>query len=203
MGNNKSVQSATLRSLSKEIFSGAPLYSIKSLLEKSGGIPLINIKDIVDSRIEEASLLRVDPGIIKNSERFTVYPGDVIITCRGTLIKIAVVPESIEKALITANLIAIRVNEKISPVFLVAYLKTKQGQKEVLSNVTSSTLQLVLNVSDIGEINILVPPMSLQEEIVNLANATEQQYHLNIESANLRRNISNQIIMEMVMNKRR
>ena len=191
-----------LRSLSKEIFSGAPLYSIKGFSEKLGGIPLINIKDIVDSCIEEASLLRVDPGIIKNSERFTIYPGDVVITCRGTLIKIAVIPESIEKALITANLIAIRVNEKIAPVFLAAYLKTKQGQKEVLSNVTSSTLQLVLNVSDIGGINIPVPPMSLQEKIVNLVNATEEQYHLNIESANLRRNVSNQIIMEMVMNKR-
>jgi len=194
--NTDDISYAPLKELAKEIFSGAPIYNIEKFSNSPDGIPLINIKDIVDGQIEFSNLSYLDPETINKPERFTVYPGNVIVTCRGTQLKIALVPDAIKKAIITANLIAIRVKEGLSPLFLTAYLKTKKGQRALLTNATSTNVQLVLNVSDVGEVIIPVPPISLQEKIANLANVAEEQYRLSIESANLYRTITNQVIID-------
>jgi len=194
--NTNDISYAPLKELAKEIFSGAPIYNIEKSSNSPDVIPLINIKDIVDGQIEFSSLSFLVSETINKPERFMVYPGDVIVTCRGTQLKIALVPNAIKKAIITANLIAIRVNEELSSLFLAAYLKTKEGQRALLTNATSTNVQLVLNVSDVGEVIIPVPPISLQEKIANLTNAAEEQHRLCMESANLYRTITNQVIMD-------
>ena len=187
-----------LKSLAEHIFSGAPLYSTARLVESQEGLPLINIKEIVEGRIKTDSLPLYSCNEVKNAERYWVYPGDVLITCRGTQLKISVVPEILKKALITANIIAIRLRPEILPVFLATYLKTAEGQKALLSHVASSTMQLLLNISDIEEVLVPVPPLPVQEKIVTLAEAADEQYRLSIEVANLRKKITNQVVIDML-----
>lgn len=189
-----------LKFLTKRIFSGAPLYSITKLTESIEGIPIINIKDIVDGQIaiDDSSFFSIEN--FRNAERYMAYPGDVIITCRGTQLKIAVIPDNIERSIISANLIAIRLNAQLLPIFLAAYLKTNEGQKSLLAHTASSTMQIVLNVSDMGEIDVPVPSLSLQKKIVKLINAADEYYRLSLESANMRRMIANQVMMDMITN---
>lgn len=189
-----------LKLLATKIFSGAPLYNTAKLNRNSEekGIPILNIKDIMDNQIEIGNLEKFSMESFKNAERYLAYPGDALITCRGTQLKIAVVPENLERLLITANLIAVRLGNEMLPIFLAAYLKTKEGQRSLLVNTASSTMQLVLNVSDIGEINVPVPPLSLQKKIVNLTKAAEEQYRLSIELANLRSTIINQVVTDIL-----
>ena len=187
-----------LKLLSTKIFSGAPLYSVTKLIENADGVPLLNIKDIIDGQIAINNCSLFSLANFKNAERYLVYPGDVLITCRGTQLKIAVVPVDIKKSLITTNLIAVRLTNQISPIFLAAYLKTTEGQKALLANTASSTMQFALNVSDINEIDVPVPPLSLQEKIVNLADNAEEQCRLGAEIANLRQAVVNQVIIDVL-----
>ena len=187
-----------LKSLADKIFPGAPLYSVTKLIESVQGIPVLNIKDIVDGKIIRDSLRLFSLDNFKNATRYMAHPGDVLITCRGTQLKVTVVPENIKQILITSNLIAIRLNEELLPIYLAAYFKTKDGQRVLLSNATSSTLQLILNVSDIEKVNIPVPVLSLQKKVIDLFNTTEEQYRVSIESANMRRAITEQVITEML-----
>ncbi|MEW6088300.1 MAG: restriction endonuclease subunit S [bacterium] len=193
--------SKSLKSFAEKLFNGAPLYSVAKLIEDKKGIPVINIKDISDDRIEIHNLKKFSLNNFKNAEHYIVYPDDILITCRGTQLKITVVPNSLPKAIITSNLIAIRLTNEVLPIFLAAYLRTREGQRVLLSNIASSTMQLVLNISDISEINVPVPAIDLQKKISNLADISEVQYRLSIESANLRKEITNQIVMDMLMNK--
>jgi len=185
-----------LKSLATKIFSGAPLYSISKLQENINGLPVVNIKDINDGQILTESLRVFSIKDFKNAEHYMVYPEDVLLTCRGAQIKTAVVSTNIEKLLITSNIISIRLSKQILPKFLVAYLNTQQGQRALLANATS-TVQLTLTVSDLGKTIIPVPPLSLQEKIVNLFNAVEEQYRLNLEAVNLRKAIANQTISDI------
>ena len=187
-----------LKSIVEKIFPEAPLYSVAKLTESVQGIPILNIKDIVNGQIIRDSLRLFSLDNFKNATRYMAHPGDVLITCRGTQLKVTVVPENIKQILITSNLIAIRLNEELLPIYLAAYFKTKDGQRVLLSNATSSTLQLVLNVSDIEKVNIPVPALSLQGKIIDLFNTTEEQYRVSIESANMRRAITEQVITEML-----
>lgn len=191
----------SLKFVTEKIFSGAPLYSIAKLIEDENGIPVINIKDIADDGVKINDLKKFSLSNFKNAEHYIVYSNDIIMTCRGTQLKIVVIQNNLSKAIITSNLIAIRLTDELLPIFLATYLKTKEGQRALLSNIASSTMQLVLNVSDINEFNVPVPPLDLQKKIANIANISEVQYRLNIESANLRKEITNQIVTEMLMNK--
>ena len=188
-----------LRLIAKRIFSGASLYSIEKLIGSKEGVPVLNIKDIMENQIITDNLSLFSLEDFKNRERYMVYSGDVLLTCRGTQFKIAVVPENLKQAIITANLIAVRLTNGMLPMFLATYLKTKEAQRLLLAKTSSSRIQLVLNVSDVGEMDIPVPPLSLQEKIVNLANVAEEQYRLNIESANLIKRITNQIVINMLI----
>ncbi|MBI5359389.1 MAG: restriction endonuclease subunit S [Planctomycetes bacterium] len=187
-----------LGSLVVKIFAGAPLYSIAKLSVKEEGVPLLNIKDVKEGRIVINNSSFVSLNNFKNADHYLVQSGDVLITCRGTQLKAAVVPDTLKNALITANLIAIRLNDRILPEFLAAYFRTDPGQKDLLSNIASISAQIVLNVADIIKTNIPVPPLVLQEQIVKLTNIAEEQYRLNIEMADLNRKIANQVLIDML-----
>lgn len=180
------------------IFSGASIYGTVRLEESEGGIPVINIKDINNGRIEYENLPLFDLNNFRNAGNYIVSPGDVILSCRGTQLKSAVVPKY-KKFFITANLIAIRPGEEILPEFLATYFNTRQGQKAVLAKIPFTTV-FNLTVNTLREIEIPVPPLSVQEKIVTLAKYAEEQYHLTLQIANLRKILANQLITNMFNN---
>lgn len=187
-----------LKTLAKRIFAGASIYSIAKLQQSPTGVPTLNIKNISDGKVSLESSSRFSIEGFKTAERYMVFPGDVLLACRGTQLKVAIVPKDVEKLLITSNLIAIRLSEDISPEFLVAYLRSQKGQRALLSRATSSIMQLVFNVSDVQDIEVPVPPSSLQEKIANISAYANEQYHISLETAQIRKNIIDQVITELL-----
>lgn len=187
-----------LKRVAEKIFSGVPLYSITKLSKSRTGTPLINIKDIVSNNIQTEGIPRFDCGQFKNLERYIVVPGDILVTCRGTQLKIAIVPDYLEKALIASNLIAIRLRKDVLPIYLATYLRSVQGQKKLLSRTSSSGMSLMLNISDLDEIEIPVPPVFLQAKIGNIASTVERYYQLTLESANLCKTVASQLINDIL-----
>lgn len=194
------VHTIELKNIAKSIFSGAPLYNTVSVeREVVSGLPLINIKDIVDDQVDWQNLHVISLDRIRRPERFYVEPGDVLITCRGTQFKVAVVPEKISCGIITANLIAIRPKpDQLSSVYLAAYLKSKDGERELLSRRTSQTTQIVLNLSNVEELRIPLPELSVQEKIARAVKTLDEEYRLNQEAVVLNRKIRSQIIMDLL-----
>jgi len=195
---NNDIQTKPLKVLAKRIFAGAPVYSVAKLQKSPTGIPILNIKDISDGKLSLENTSRLSVESFKTADRYMVLPGDVLIAGRGTQPKVAIVPKNVDKLLITSNLIAIRLNEDISPEFLASYLQSQKGQRALLSRATSSAIHLVLNVSDVQDIEIPVPPLSLQEKIVSISAYANEQYHVALEAAQLRKNISDQVITKLL-----
>lgn len=187
-----------LKLLSKEIFSGVPLYSTKKMEERVDGLPLINIKDVAEGTIKTDTCRRLMTGEFKNLSRYLVYPQDVVVTCRGSLLKAAVVPDSLDRALITSNLIAIRLSGPVLPEFLAVYLNIEEGQKKILASATSADLRLVLTVSNIEEFEVPVIPVDLQKKVIDLAKCSTEQYKLSIETALIRKKVTEQIIEKLI-----
>lgn len=187
-----------LKLLSKEIFSGAPLYSTEKMEESADGLPLINIKDVAEGTIRPDTCRRLMPGDFKNLSRYLIYPKDVVVTCRGSLLKAAVIPENIDKALITSNLIAIRLGDLVLPEFLAIYLNIREGQRKILTSATSADTRLVLTVSNIEEFAVPVLPINLQKQIIELTASSAEQYKLSLDAAVTRKKITEQIIEELI-----
>ena len=158
-------RTVNLKEIAEQIFRGLQLKSTEmDALQEStdSDYCLLNIGDIRDGEIDVNSLTGIK---IKNPRWLSLYllkPGDVIVSGRGSAIKVAVVEEDMPSMIPASNLICIRVNrKKMNPYFLKLYLESNTG-KTLLEGVQTGTSIKVLNPGNIE--NIPVPAVSIEEQ---------------------------------------
>jgi restriction endonuclease S subunit len=130
-----------------------------------------------------------------------VRAGDIVITCRGTQLKVASITAPSEGALISANLIAIRAGAELLPAVLLAFLQSPAGQKALLHYGRSSTSNILLTPKAVGQLAIPVPPLAVQKQIAALINSAEQSYVAAIGAAEQRRAIAHAVAVNLLWGK--
>ena len=123
-------------------------------------------------------------------DRYRVEAGDIVLTCRGTQLKIALVPEDMSGVVISSNLIAVRPGPQLVPWVLFAFLQGPQGQAALLRRSRSSNLSIALSPKSVGQIVVPVPPMEIQERIAALMRSAEENYVAAIRAARRRRTVA-------------
>jgi len=100
-------------------------------------------------------------------KQFTVKPKDIIISCSGTVGKLAIAPESIEPGIINQALLKICLNETIlrNEFFLIlfpAFFMTT----DVLNDLKGTAQKNITSVNTLNKILFPLPPLSEQVRIV-------------------------------------
>lgn len=181
-----------------EVKIGAPTYYFSGSAVGDKGVPVINIGDINDIGIDEKAIRYYEPTKPKNLEKYRINKNDILITSRGTQLKTAIVSDTLNNAVISGNILTVKPNQDIIPMYLYAYLKSRHGQKELLSKKSGATkAHLVLNVSSVGEIKVPVPSVEIQKKISNIFVINEELYRLNIETAEKQKEIADRVLMEL------
>jgi type I restriction modification DNA specificity protein len=165
-------------------------------------LPLLNVRDLHDGHVPPADTLtsRMVPSGA-DVERYTVRADDVLITCRGTQLKVASITGPSEGALISANLIAVRAGTKLLPAVLLAFLQSPAAQKALLQRGRSSTSSLSLTPKTVGELSIPVPPLTVQKQIAELISSAEQNYVAAVRAADQRRAIAHAVAVDLLRGK--
>ena len=193
--------SKSLKGISESISIGVPSYIIK---ESEGGVnqlPVINLKDLTAEGISPDTLTNIPAAQGQNFDRFKVAAGDVLVAARGTKFKAALAGAEVSGAIAAANLITVRPGKELYPAFLAAYLTSAAGEKQVLARAKATTAsQLLINVSDIEELEIPLPPFEVQKRIGDLWQELKAQQKRYNEAADLCSKISNQIITDAISN---
>src|SRR3990167_6973096 len=98
---------------------------------------------------------------------FTVKPCDFIISCSGTIGKIAQIPESAEKGIINQALLKITLDNKLvlSKYFLYLF-KSDVFQKMFLKDIRGTAMKNIASVEDLKLIPVALPPLHEQTTIV-------------------------------------
>jgi len=99
---------------------------------------------------------------------FTVNSGDFIVSCSGTMGKIAEIPEGAEKGIINQALLKISVDKKVvlSKYFL--YLFKSDGfQRSFLKDTRGTAMKNIASVEDIKNIPVALPSIKEQALIVD------------------------------------
>lgn len=98
---------------------------------------------------------------------FEIKPFDLIISCSGTMGKIAIVPEYARKGIINQALLKLTLNQnKILPLYLKKILETDQIQERYFRNQEGAAIQNVASVKILKDISIPLPPIEIQQQIV-------------------------------------
>lgn len=119
----------------------------KELEQQEGDYHLLQLADVQDGKIQFQQLNAID----LDSEKVSAYEvkeGDILISSRGTAIKIAVVPTLDKKLIASHNFIIVRPNNNVNPYFIKAFLESPIGTYYINSK-QKGTAVTVLSVKDI------------------------------------------------------
>nr|WP_321317249.1 restriction endonuclease subunit S [uncultured Campylobacter sp.] len=107
-------------------------------------------------------------------KNFELLPNDMIVSCSGTIGKIAIMPKTAKKGIINQALLRLRlINDDIKLKFLYFYLSNNPNLFVEKSH--GSGLQNVAKVDILKEIKIPLPPLDAQEKIVQAITSIEQK----------------------------
>jgi len=147
------------------------------------GIPVYEQQNaICDNRIFRYF---IDENKYNTLERFTVKPGDLIISCSGTVGKVSIIKNNDPKGIISQALLILRVNENIIlPEFLKYIFSSYQGYNSLVSRSTGSVQVNISKRQVIENIPISVPKLNVQKKIVNILKIIDKKIELNNEINN-------------------
>lgn len=126
------------------------------------GVPIVRVGDFKLMGIDKSNLKRINPEIEKKHKRTRLVGDEVLIACVGSVGKIALADQSLVGFNIVRATAKVRVdNFKINRVYLAFHLNQSSIQNYFISETRTSS-QPTLNIKQIEETSILVPPIELQ-----------------------------------------
>ncbi len=129
------------------------------------GIPYIRVADYPNDQLNLTSIRRTSPEIERSFSRARLLAGDILLSIRGTVGRVCVVPPSLTGANITQDTARLSLQGGILSSFVVWVLRSPPVQKRMQGAVKGVAVRGI-NIGDVRALQIAIPPLQEQEEIV-------------------------------------
>lgn len=157
----------SLREIAKRIFDG-PFGSDRTIdMYQDSGIPYIRVKDVLPGMIARDGLTYISPEKHQLLSRCRVVPGNVLLTIAGRLGTAAVFPEDLVEGNITGHIAGIEPKDDVNSDYLALYLNSRFGESQ-FTRWGHRTTRPELNLGEVGEILVVVPPLDIQDCIAQV-----------------------------------
>lgn len=177
--NPKKWMTKSISAILKNPLQSGAYYSKELYVDRQNaiGTKMIHMADAFYGNVETNNLRKV---LIKKSEidKYKIQSGDILIARRSLTYegsaKACLLNDIKENIVYESSLIRLRTdNELINPVYLYYFLSNEHARKKyVLKYVTSSTISGI-NQSNLGRVEVLVPPITFQQQFAELVQKTE------------------------------
>ena len=115
----------------------------------------------------------IDKSKFEEMKRFELKSGDLIMSCSGTMGKIAIVPNNIEQGIINQALLKISPNKNVMSEYIARLLSSKYFQDILTKLSGGAAIQNVPAVSVLKEIEVPVPSIKNQKLMVDIIDVLE------------------------------
>jgi type I restriction enzyme S subunit len=135
-----------------------------------GGVPMVRVTDIVGGSIRTGDLKQIDPAIAARYPRTQLVGGEVVLTIVGTVGRTAVVPESLAGANVARAVAVIPLDPSVNPQFLSLALSSPRLVSQLVG-LAHEVARKTLNLEDVRQFKLPVPPREEQDTIVRAVDA--------------------------------
>ncbi|MDD5390363.1 MAG: restriction endonuclease subunit S [Gallionellaceae bacterium] len=139
---------------------------VKPGLPYKGGIPVIKVRDFPDGVVIEGDLLLTSPEIEKDYRRSRLLPGDLLFSIRGTVGRMAFVPDTLEGAQITQDTARLTISSNFDPRYVRYMLESPNAVSQVKANTMGLAVQGI-NLADLRKVTIPSCDLDQQVELAN------------------------------------
>ena len=138
-----------------------------------GGVPYVRVVDIQKEQVLTEQLRQTTQEIARQYKRSQLIAGDLLMSIRGHVGRMAIVPLAASEANITQDTARLALSSA-DPAYVMQCLTT-QGMQQHMARRTKGVAVKGINLGDVKEIPIPVPALDLQHRFTAIVESVEQQ----------------------------
>lgn len=128
------------------------------------GVPLVRVTDFADGRVRGESLVRIDPAVSRRHRRSVLQGGEVLVTLVGTVGLVAVAGRDLVGANVARAVAVIPLRDPQVAAWCAAVLRG-DAVRRYFADRLNTTVQATLNLRDLAEVLIPLPPQREMDAI--------------------------------------
>lgn len=134
------------------------------------GVLYVRVADYPNDTLNLSCIKRTTKEIDQAYVRARLKAGDILLAIRGTVGRIVVVPASLTGANITQDTARLAIQDDMHAAYVAWYLRSPAAQKRMQGAVKGVAIRGI-NIGDVRALQVAVPPMEEQTEIVRRVEA--------------------------------
>ena len=131
---------------------------------RTHGVPLWGIKH-VNKHFTQPTDEFLEERTAKKLNQYSIEPGDIVMTRKGTVGNCAVYPASFALGIMHSDLLRLRVSlQRCDPVFVSHQLRYSRDVERQLTLISGGAVMPGINVTRLKSLEVLLPPLAFQSE---------------------------------------
>lgn len=147
----------------------------------NGAVSFLRAENISNGIVRQDSFKYINESVHRNELRRSVLQeGDILITIAGAIGRIALATSAFLPANINQAIALVRLqSSEVDKRYLMYYLSNPSLQEELLSISSGQSVQANLNLQQIGDIQVSLPPLATQRKIAAVLGAIDDKIETN------------------------
>lgn len=148
--------------------------SLKKGIFKESGYAVYEQRHAIYNRFDNVRYF-IDEDKFNEMKRFELFPNDLIMSCSGTMGKIAIVPSDIQRGIINQALLKLSPSRDLVNTYLKSWMESKNFQEKLKEFSQGAAIKNVASVKILKEIKMPLSPLSEQKTIVSKLDALSKE----------------------------